>query len=151
MPHSMIVVSPYYEEISAHLLEGAKAVLKKENWTYEVFEVPGALEIPLALRYGVKRKEGRGAGKLKFDAFVALGCVIRGQTSHYDIVCNESARGLYTVSLEYGVPVGNGILTCENREQALERAHTDKKNKGAGAAQAAIDLFNLSMELEVYR
>jgi 6,7-dimethyl-8-ribityllumazine synthase len=143
----MIVVSPYYEEIAAHLLEGAKAVLEEKHCTYEVFEVPGALEIPLALQYGVQREEGRGAGKLKFDAFVALGCVIRGQTSHYDIVCNESASGLSRVSMDYSVPIGNGILTCDSRQQALERAHPDKMNKGGVAAEAAIELLELNIKM----
>lgn len=147
MPHVMIVVSPYYEEIAAHLLEGAKAVLEEKHCTYEVFEVPGALEIPLALQYGVQREEGRGAGKLKFDAFVALGCVIRGQTSHYDIVCNESASGLSRVSMDYSVPIGNGILTCDSRQQALERAHPDKMNKGGVAAEAAIELLELNIKM----
>ena len=147
MPHIMIVVAPFYEDIAAHLLEGAKAALEEKHCTYEVFEVPGALEIPLAIQYGAKRKEKRGPGKLKFDAFVALGCVIRGQTSHYDIVCNESASGLTRVSLEYNVPIGNGIMTCDSREQAIERAHPDKKNKGAAAVCAALELFNLGLKM----
>lgn len=148
MPHVMIVVSPYYEEISNNLLEGAKAVLEEKRCTHEVFEVSGALEIPLALQYGAQRKEGKGAGKLAFDAFIALGCIIRGQTSHYDIVCNESASGLTRVALDYNVPIGNGILTCESRDQAIERARVDKKNKGGFAANAAIELFELGLELK---
>ncbi len=147
MPHVMIVVSPYYEEIASHLLEGAKATLKEKHCTYEVYEVPGALEISLAVQYGAKRKKRRGVGKLKFDAFVALGCVIRGQTSHYDIVSNESASGLTRVSLDYGVPVGNGILTCDSKLQALERAHPDKLNKGGAAASAAIALLELELKM----
>ncbi len=147
MPHVMIVVSPYYEEIAKHLLDGAKAELEKRHCTFEVFEVSGALEIPLALQYGAQREEGRGAGNLKFDAFVALGCVIRGQTSHYDIVSNESASGLTRVSLDYSVPIGNGILTCDSKLQALERAHPDKLNKGGAAARAAIELLELSIKL----
>lgn len=143
----MIVVSPYYEEIAAHLLNGAKAVLDEKNYTYEVYEVPGALEIPLAIQYGVERKEGRGAGKIGFDAYVALGCVIRGQTAHYDIVSNESARGLTQLSLNHSVPIGNGILTCDSREQALERARPDKRNKGAAAAKAAVELLELNIKL----
>ena len=147
MPHIMIIVSPYYEEISAHLLDGAKAVLEEKDCSYEVMEVPGSLEIPLAVQYGAQRKEGRGVGKLNIDAFIALGCVIRGETSHYDIVCNESASGLTRVSLDHSVPVGNGILTCENREQAMQRARPDKKNKGADAANAAIEMYELGLKL----
>ncbi len=147
MPHIMIVVSPYYEEIAAHLLTGAKAALEEKHCTYEVYEVPGALEIPLAIQYGAQREEGRGAGKMKFDGFVALGCVIRGQTSHYDIVCNESASGLTRVSLDYSLPIGNGILTCDSRQQALERAHPDKKNKGAAAALAVVNMLELDLKM----
>ena len=147
MPHIMIVLSPYYKEISTYLLEGAKAVLEEKKCSYEVVEVPGALEIPLAIQYGAQRKEGRGVGKLKFDAFIALGCVIRGQTAHYDVVCNESARGLTRVSLDSSVPVGNGILTCDSREQAIERARADRKNKGADAANAAIEMYELGVKL----
>lgn len=147
MPHVMIVISPYYKEISTCLLEGAKAVLEEECCTYELFQVPGALEIPLAVKYGARRKEGRGAKKPKFDAAIALGCVIKGETSHYDVVCSESARGLMQVSLDHDIPVGNAILTCNNKEQALERAHPNKKNKGADAARAALELFKLGLEM----
>ena len=147
MPHVMVVVSPYYEEVSNHLLKGAKAVLEENHCTFEVYEATGALEIPLALQYGVLRQEGRGTDKLKFDAYVALGCVIRGETSHYDIVCEQSAQGLMRVSLDHNVPVGNGILTCGTMEQAIIRADTAQKNKGADAANAVLSLLNLSIKV----
>ena len=147
MPHVMIVVSPYYENVSSHLLEGAKQVLKEQRATHEEFEVTGALEIPLAIKLGASRKEGRGTESRKFDAYIALGCVIRGETSHYDIVSGESAHGLSRLALEYNLPIGNGILTCDTLDQAMERADPAQKNKGADAAHAALSLFKLSCKL----
>jgi len=147
MPHVMIVVSPYYEEVSKNLLEGAKKALEGQRSTYEVFEVTGALEIPLAVKLGAARKEGRSSENMKFDAYIALGCVIRGETSHYDIVCNESARGLSILALDYNLPIGNGILTCDTMEQAIVRSDPNQKNKGADAVNAALSLFNLGHKL----
>jgi len=147
MPHVMIVVSPYYEEVSKNLLEGAKKALEGQRSTYEVFEVTGALEIPLAVKLGAARKEGRSSENMKFDAYIALGCVIRGETSHYDIVCNESARGLSILALDYNLPIGNGILTCDTMEQAIVRSDPNQKNKGADAVNAALSLFNLGYKL----
>ncbi|MGH1403333.1 MAG: 6,7-dimethyl-8-ribityllumazine synthase [Alphaproteobacteria bacterium] len=149
MAHVMIVVSPYYQEISSHLLNGAKAALDEVRSTYEVVEVPGALEIPMALKLGQSRKETRDSDHRKFDAYVALGCVIRGETSHYDIVCNESASGLMQLALEYNMPIGNGILTCDTKDQALVRADVSQKNKGADAACAALHLFDLKRSYRV--
>lgn len=149
MAHVMIVTSPYYEEISTHLLNGVKGVLDAQRHTYEVVEVPGALEIPAALKLGFEREETKAAGNHKFDAFVALGCVIRGETSHYDIVSNESARGLSQLALDYNMPIGNGILTCDTKEQALVRADVAQKNKGADAANAAISLFELKKSYKI--
>lgn len=149
MAHVMIVVSPYYKEISDHLLEGAKSVLDNARSTYEVVEVPGALEIPAAIKFGFLREEGRGTDNLKFDAYLALGCVIRGETSHYDVVSNESARGLTQLALDYDVPIGNGILTCDTKEQALVRADVKQKNKGADVANAALSLFELKRSYRV--
>ncbi len=141
MPHVMIVISPYYKEVSDFLLRGAIEALDKKGATYDIFEVTGALEIPLAIKMGYNN------GSSKFDAYVALGCVIRGETSHYDIVCNESARGLSILALDYNLPIGNGVLTCDNMEQALVRADPDKKNKGADAVNAALSLFDLGCKL----
>ncbi|MBI1301593.1 MAG: 6,7-dimethyl-8-ribityllumazine synthase [Alphaproteobacteria bacterium] len=149
MSHIMIVVSPYYKEIADLLLAGVKAVLDDKNCTYEVFEVEGALEIPLAIKYGILRRETRGANNMRFSAFIALGCVIRGETSHYDIVCEESARGLSQLSLEHIVPIGNGILTCNTMDQAYERADPNKKNKGADTAKAVLSLLKTKRELGV--
>ncbi len=149
MPHFMIVVSPYYKEVSNNLLEGAKSAFDDVRATYEIFEVSGALEIPTAIKYGILRKEAHGVNNMKFDGFVALGCIIRGETSHYDIVCNVSANGLSQLSLEHDAPIGNGILTCDTMEQAIVRADPKQKNKGAVAVNAALGLFNIKRALNV--
>lgn len=143
MPHLMIIEARYYEDISELLLKGAVDVIAAKRSTYEIFQVPGALEIPLAIKMGMLRPTGTGSRERKFDGYVALGCVLRGETSHYDIVCNESARGLGYLSLKYDIPIGNGILTCDTHEQALERADPAKLNKGADAVNAALALVNL--------
>ncbi len=149
MSHFMIVVSPYYEEISNNLLAGARKYLDKNRLTYEVFEVLGALEIPAAIKFGSMRKEGHGSSLRKFNGFIALGCILRGETSHYDIVCNESARGLSNLSLDYDLPIGNGILTCDNMEQAIVRSDPSQKDKGGVAAKAAALMFDMKRKLNV--
>lgn len=136
MPHFTIVESPYYEDIAAHLRQGAVAALEENGCTYDIVQVPGALEIPVAVRF--LSQTDRAA-----DGYVALGCVIRGETSHYDIVAGESARGLMDLGLQYGLAVGNGILTCETGAQAVTRADPAQENKGADAALAAIALAGL--------
>lgn len=148
MPHVMIALSPYYEDVTNHLLDGAQAALKEVRCTYEVIKVPGALELPLAIKLGAQRKESRGTDTRKFDAYIALGCVIRGETSHYDIVCNESARGLSNLAMKYDLAIGNGILTCDTLEQAIVRADPSQKNKGADAVNAALTLLKLCRTLK---
>jgi len=130
-PRILVVVAPYYKEISAALLKGAKAALT--DAVVEVAEVPGALEIPGAIASAVK-------SRTRFDGYVALGCVIRGETSHYDYVAGESARALMDLTLE-GIALGNGILTVENREQAMKRA--DDNDKGGDAARACLAMIRL--------
>jgi 6,7-dimethyl-8-ribityllumazine synthase len=137
----LIVISPYYAEISAHLRAGAEAALKAAGLAYTVVEVPGALEIPGAI--AIAHASG------KFSAYVALGCVIRGETSHYDIVCNESARGLGLLGSMERAAIGNGILTVENEEQAILRADPAQGNKGGEAVQAALCLAALKANWEV--
>lgn len=131
----LIVVAPYYRDIADNLLAGAKAVAAQCGAEVEVAEVPGALEIPTAIRLA------RGQGE--FDGYVALGCVIRGETTHYDTVCNDSSRGLTMLGLD-GMCIGNGILTVENRDQAVVRADPRGQDKGGGAAAAALHLIALS-------
>lgn len=131
----LIVEAPYYTEISDNLAKGAIAELEAHNAEYERLEVPGALEIPLAIK--LAHESGQ------YDGFLALGCVIRGETTHYDIVCNESARGITLLGINHHIAIGNGILTCENKEQALERARPERKNKGRDVAQAALRMIEL--------
>jgi 6,7-dimethyl-8-ribityllumazine synthase len=145
-PHIMVVEARFYTEISDALLEGAEHTLKKAGATHEKFSVPGALEIPGAIRLAI---EAQQQGKLKrpFDGFVALGCVIRGETTHYETVCNESARGLMYLATEYAACIGNGILTVENDEQAWSRARMTEKDKGGGAAEAALAMIAVRRKL----
>ncbi|NCC22151.1 MAG: 6,7-dimethyl-8-ribityllumazine synthase [Alphaproteobacteria bacterium] len=148
-PHVMLVEARFYEDIADLLVEGAVAELAKEGATFERFSVPGSLEIPAAIQYAVRGLDYYTARR-RFDAYVALGCVIRGETTHYDIVCSESARGLMDLSLRYTLAVGNGILTVENSEQALFRARPDGKNWGGKAARAALDMLALKSHFGIY-
>ncbi len=130
----LIVQAPYYEEIAQELLKGTEAALTAAGVPYDRLTVPGALEIPGAIAMAEESE--------RYEGYVALGCVIRGETSHYDIVAGESARGLMALSME-GVAVGNAILTCENGEQAMARASVDGKNKGAEAVKAALMMIDI--------
>lgn len=130
-----IVISPYYKDIADNLLAGATAEIEAVGGTYEVVEVPGALEIPTAV--GIAERMSN------FDGYVALGCVIRGETTHYETVCNDSSRALQLLGLQ-GLCIGNGILTVENRPQAEVRADPKDQNKGGGAAAAALHLIALT-------
>ncbi|MBP0616033.1 6,7-dimethyl-8-ribityllumazine synthase [Jiella mangrovi] len=139
-PHILIVEARYYEHINDHLLAGAKAALEAEGATFEVVTVPGALEAPAAIGFALS---GADAGATEFDGFVALGCVIRGETFHFDIVAGESARALMTLAVDEGLAIGNGILTVENEEQALVRADPARKDKGGEAAKTALRMIVL--------
>ncbi|NHF72492.1 6,7-dimethyl-8-ribityllumazine synthase [Paracoccus xiamenensis] len=141
-PRLLIVVSPYYREIADGLIAGARAVAEQAGAVVDQIDVPGALEIPTAV--GMAARSGR------YDGFVALGCVIRGETTHYETVCNDSSRGLTLLGLE-GVAVGNGILTVENEGQAIVRADPAGQNKGGGAAAAALHLIALSRKYAATR
>jgi len=134
MAHVLIVEARFYEHLNDLLIEGAKAAIEAAGHTHEVLTVPGALEVPGAIAVADASEQ--------YDAFVALGVIIRGETYHFEIVANESARGLMMLSLE-GVPVGNGILTVENEAQALTRAKRDEKDKGGEAAKAALTMLAL--------
>lgn len=135
MARILIIEARFYPEIADALLAGARAALDAAKVRHETVTVPGALEIPPAIKILMDK---RGA-----DGYVALGCVIRGETGHYDIVAGESARGLMQLGLEHGLPIGNGILTCENWDQAMVRARIDGQNKGGGAAEACLALLRL--------
>jgi 6,7-dimethyl-8-ribityllumazine synthase len=138
-PHVMIVEARFYEDIGDMLLAGAIAAIEEQGATYERFTVPGALEIPAAVEMGVR--------SVKFDAYLALGCVIRGGTTHYEIVSGESCRGLMDLSVQHALCLGNGILTVENMEQAIERADPSQLNKGGSAAFAALKMVEVEQSL----
>ena len=131
----LIVVAPYYKDIADNLIAGARAVAAACGAEVDLVEVPGALEVPSAIAMAERLAE--------FDGYVALGCIIRGETTHYDTVCNDSSRALSLLGLQ-GACIGNGILTVENRAQAEVRADPAAQNKGGGAAAAALHLIALS-------
>lgn len=131
----LIVVSPYYKDIADNMVAGAAAEIEASGGTYELIEVPGALEIPTAISIAERQAN--------FDGYVALGCVVRGETTHYETVCNDSSRAIQMLGLQ-GSCIGNGILTVENRPQAEVRADPNDQNKGGGAAAAALHLIALS-------
>ena len=132
MPHLLIVEARFYEALADALLDGAQAALAAAGATADVVTVPGALEIPGAV----------GLAADHYDGFVALGCVIRGETYHFELVSNESARGLMALTLD-GLAIGNGILTVENEAQAWARARRSEKDKGGEAAKAALAMIAL--------
>ena len=131
----LFVVAPYYKDIADNLVAGAADAAEAAGASHEVVEVPGALEVPTAI--GIAERMSN------FDGYVALGCVIRGETTHYETVCNDSSRALQLLGLQ-GLCIGNGILTVENHAQAAVRADPAQQNKGGGAAQAALHLIALS-------
>lgn len=132
----LIVEARFYESHSDDLLQGAKAVLDNAGVSYDVVTVPGALEIPAAFAFAE-------AGRTHYDGYIALGCVIRGETYHFDLVANESCRGLTDLALRRGLAIGNGIITVENDEQARARADRKQKDKGGFAAHAALAMIAL--------
>ncbi len=141
MTRILIVEARFYADISDALLAGATAVLKKQNVEYDTVTVPGALEIPGAI--AMASASGHAAGAT-YDGFVALGCVIRGETTHYDTVANESARGLMDLTVHQRLAIGNGILTVENEDQAWARTRADRvEDKGGNAAKAALAMIAL--------
>jgi 6,7-dimethyl-8-ribityllumazine synthase len=136
----LVVEARFYDDIADMLLKGARRALKKAGAAFDRVTVPGALEIPPAIAIALDAAAQRGK---PYDGVVALGCVIRGETSHYDIVAGESARGLMDIAITQRMPVGNGILTVDTQEQAVARARPDKWDKGGGAAEAALALVRL--------
>jgi 6,7-dimethyl-8-ribityllumazine synthase len=143
-PSVLLIESPYYEEVASELAKGVIAVLEEAGATYTRVSVPGALEIPQALAMAFHSGLiPYGASRCRYHGAIALGCVIRGETSHYDIVAGESARALMDLATEHSIPVGNAILTVENRDQAMTRASVTGKNKGADAAHACLRLIDV--------
>ena len=143
--HMLIVEARYYMGIADELLTGAKKTLDEAGATYDIITVPGALEVPAAIAMAVSAAERRNR---PYDGAVALGCVIQGETYHFDIVSNESARGLMQLALERGLPLGNGILTVDNEHQAKARLGGDHGHKGVDAARAALVMARLKRSLK---
>ena len=140
----LIVEARYYEDISAMLLEGAKTAFAKAGASFDLVSVPGALEIPLALAIAL---DHAAASKRPFDGAVALGCVIRGETYHFEIVANESARALMQICVARKLAFGNGVLTVENEAQAVSRADPRQGDKGGDAARAALSIHRLKLAI----
>lgn len=145
-PRILMIDARFYGDLADALCEGATAVLDAAGADVTRVSVPGVLEIPAALAMALAAME---TGEVEFDGFVLLGCVIRGETTHYDIVANESARAVMELTIDAALPVGNGILTVENDEQAWVRADPKRKNKGGAAAQAALDMIAVRDRFEV--
>ncbi|MGE0669183.1 MAG: 6,7-dimethyl-8-ribityllumazine synthase [Sphingomonadales bacterium] len=139
-PHLLVVRAPFYEDIITELTRGAVLALDAAGASYEIIDVPGAFEIPAAIAMA------EASMTKSYDGYVALGCVIRGETTHYDYVCGESARGLQELAFRDRLAIGFGVLTCENGEQAWARASVDRKNKGAEVANAALRMIELKRE-----
>ncbi|HVC54470.1 MAG TPA: 6,7-dimethyl-8-ribityllumazine synthase [Stellaceae bacterium] len=140
-PHLLFVEAPYYAHIAALLREGAQRAAAAAGATCEFVSVPGAFEIPAAIALAARTAE-------RFDGFVALGCVIRGETTHYDHICAETARSLQDLMVRDGIAAGYGILTVENEAQALVRAAPDGRDKGGEAVRACLALIELRPRLQ---
>ena len=135
--HVLMIVAPFYSHITDQLVRGASAVLEENDTTFDLIEVPGAMEIPPVVHIADEEHRADPHSVKSYDGYVALGCVIRGETSHYDYVAGECCRALMDLSLR-GLAIGNGVLTVENEAQALVRCDPSKKNKGGDAAQACL-------------
>lgn len=142
----LVIEGRFYEAISNELLSGAVAELEAQGVGHEIVTVPGALEIPQVLASAVAAGLiGAGGASARFTGAVALGCVIRGETSHYDIVCNNANHWLMDVAIRNGVPLGNGILTVDNEAQALARATGGREGKGGDAVRACLAVIDLGL------
>ncbi len=149
MPHILIVEARFYVDIADELVRGAIAALEDGGATHERVTVPGAFEIPAAVRMAIRSLDFFG-GRRRYDGYIALGCVIRGETSHYDYVCGESARKLQDLACDYTLALGYGILTCDTREQAWERASLEGRNKGDEAARACLEMLELKRQFHLF-
>ncbi len=141
-PRMLIVEARFYAHIADALLAGATRVLDEAGATYDRITVPGALEIPAAIAMALD-----AAKRNPYDGVVALGCVIQGETYHFELVSNESARGLMDLSIARQLPLGNGVLTVDTEAQALARGTADDRNKGGSAARAALAMVALKRKL----
>jgi len=139
-PHLLIVRAPYYRDVVDGLTSGAQRILQEAGGTFEVLDVAGAYELPQVIRIAVR-------GSKRFDGFIALGCIIRGETDHYDFICQATMHGIMNVALQFGIALGTGLLTCGTIAQAEARSGHDGHNKGAEAAAAALLQINAARAL----
>ena len=137
-PRILIIEARFYTDIADMLLDGARRVVEDRRVPFDCVTVPGALEIPAALHYAV-----RGSKDPHYDGYVVLGCVIRGETSHYDLVCRECSHGVMTLSADHFLALGFGVLTVENQDQALARADCNRGDQGGRAARACLSMVDL--------
>ena len=130
-PHLLIVRAPYYRDVVAGMSDAAGRILREAVATAETLDVAGAMELPQSIRLAIR-------GTQRFDGYIALGCVVRGETDHYDFLCRETMAGLMHVALQFGLCLGTGLLTCDTLAQAVARSGPDGHNKGGEAAVAAL-------------
>ena len=142
----LIVEGRFYSDLSEELLSGAKAALEAYGAEYDVITVPGALEIPAVI--AIADEAGHGPAGVSYDGYVALGVVIRGETYHFEIVSNETARGIMDLVVNRKLAIGNGVLTVEDEEQAWARARISEGDKGGGAAHAALEVIAIKRRLQ---
>ena len=140
----LLVCSPYYKDITNNLIKGASDLLKSKFIDFKILNVPGALEVAPAIKLVFEKS----VKKPFFDGYIALGCVIKGETHHFEIVANESSRALIDLSINYSIPIGNGILTVSNKDQAIRRSDPNQLNKGADAALACLSLINIKNSID---
>jgi 6,7-dimethyl-8-ribityllumazine synthase len=145
-PRILIVEARFYDDISDHLVKGAVQELSEQGAGYKRIFVPGILEIPAVIRFAIRAMELR-ATDMRFAGYIVLGCAIKGETDHYEHVCREAIQGTQKLALDYSLAIGNGILTCQTRQQAMERARIDGRNFGGKAAQACLRMINIKKEM----
>lgn len=143
MAHLLILVADYYRDITDELTLGAKTHLEASGHSFDVVTVPGAFELPAAIHFAMH------SAVPKYDGYIALGCVIRGETSHYEYVCNECARGIQHLAIKHRAAIGFGVLTVEHKAQAQKRANVNGMNKGREAAEAALRMLELKSQWNV--
>ncbi len=147
-PHIMVIEARHYDDLADMLLDGAKSVLNRAGATCDVHAVPGSLEIPAAIVYAM-RSLNYDAARRRYDGYVALGCVIRGSTIHHEVIAYESARSLQDLANSHALAIGNGILTCDTREQALARADKAQLDRGGAAAEACLRMIELKQKFHL--
>ena len=147
-PHLLIVEAPYYRSVTDGLEKGAAAEMAKIGAGYDKISVSGAFEIPAAIKFALT-SAAHGKAARHYDGYIALGCVIRGETTHYDHICHEVNRALMDLALNQGLAIGNGVLTVENKDQAEARSGQGEKNKGVEAAAACLRQIKLKAEFGI--